>query len=355
MKNAEQILTHAMKREDISRILLIQTAYIGDVILMTPLVERLREIVPTAHIDVLINHSNASVLAGHPHINELLLWNKKKQKNRNLLRLLQKIRANKYDAVLNCHRYFSTRLLTVLSGANQKVGFYRRSLIPWYDIQVPHQLRGNQHEVDRNLALLKALLPTNDETQLKRCPRLYPSESDQEKILMYQVGKYLCIAPTSVWFTKQFPAEKWVKLINTLPFKGKIYLLGAPYDFEACENIRQQSKRDSVENLAGKLSLLQSAILMKGAVLNYVNDSAPLHLASAMNAPVCAVFCSTIPEFGFTPLSDFSEIIDVGTSLTCRPCGVHGHRACPEKHFRCAADIDVGRLVKVFQKAQLPR
>ena len=80
MKNAEQILTHAMKREDISRILLIQTAYIGDVILMTPLVESLREIVPTAHIDVLINHSNASVLAGHPHINELLLWNKKNKK-----------------------------------------------------------------------------------------------------------------------------------------------------------------------------------------------------------------------------------------------------------------------------------
>ncbi|WKN41950.1 glycosyltransferase family 9 protein [Tunicatimonas pelagia] len=342
-----------MKREDISRVLLIQTAYIGDVILMTPLIENLRKIVPTTQIDVLINHDTASVLAGHPHINELLLWNKRERKKRNLLRLLQKIRENNYDAVLNCHRYFSTRLLTALSGAKCKVGFNHGSLARWLDIQVSHQIPGDQHEVDRNLGLLSALLPDTEKSQLERQPKLYLSIGDQEQVLPYQAEAYLCIAPTSVWFTKQFPAEKWIELIDNLPFEGKIYLLGAPTDYESCEIIRQKSKRDTVENLAGKLSLLQSAALMAKAVLNYVNDSAPLHLASAMNAPVCAIFCSTVPEFGFTPLSDFSEVVDVSSSLSCRPCGIHGHGACPQKHFRCAYDIRVHRLVEVFQKAQI--
>ncbi|MEM6842407.1 MAG: glycosyltransferase family 9 protein [Bacteroidota bacterium] len=341
-----------MGGKQLSHVLIIQTAFIGDVILMTPLLENLRKISLDTPIDVLINQSNASLLKGHPHIRELLLWNKKEQKYRNLLRLLRKIRDKKYDTIINCHRFFSTGLLTTFSGAGQKIGFDRSSLSRWLDVKVPHRLRGAQHEVDRNLALLKALLP-HETSQLERRPQLYPSETDRNWVVSYQSEEYICLAPTSVWFTKQFPPERWAKLIRELPFSGKIYLLGAPTDRDACERIKQQSERTSVENLAGKLSLLQSAALMEKAVLNYVNDSAPLHLASATNAPVCAVFCSTIPEFGFTPLSDFSELVDVGNSLDCRPCGAHGHRACPQQHFRCAYDIEISRLVEVFHKTAL--
>jgi heptosyltransferase-2 len=93
-----------------------------------------------------------------------------------------------------------------------------------------------------------------------------------------------------------------------------------------------------VMNLAGKLTLLQSAALMAGAQHNYVNDSGPLHLASATNAPVSAFFCSTIPEFGFGPLSDKASIIEV-QGLDCRPCGLHGHKSCPKGHFRCGEGL----------------
>jgi heptosyltransferase-2 len=95
-----------------------------------------------------------------------------------------------------------------------------------------------------------------------------------------------------------------------------------------------------VLNLAGKLSLLASAALMENAAMCYVNDSAPLHLASAVNAPTCAVFCSTVPDFGFGPLSDVRQVIQIREELACRPCGLHGFNHCPKGHFRCAEDID---------------
>ncbi|MEM9671165.1 MAG: glycosyltransferase family 9 protein [Bacteroidota bacterium] len=340
-----------MNQQSFSRILIIQTAYIGDVILMTPLIEAASAAFPKAQIDVLVNQGNASLLVNHPKINELLLWDKKEQKNRNLMRLLRTVRTNSYDVVFNCHRYTSSGILTILSRASYKVGFNSNSLARWYDLRVPHEMKAGKHEVDRNLALLEALVPNLNTTDLERRPRLYPSQNDEEAVTIYQNEPYLCLAPTSVWYTKQFPASRWVQLLDILKFEGKVYLLGGHNDMVACDEVRVASKRENVINLAGKLSLLQSAVLMKRAVLNYVNDSAPLHLASAMNAPVCAIFCSTVPSFGFTPLSDFSEIVEISKSLSCRPCGIHGYKACPEKHFRCANDIDLAKLVEAFKKA----
>jgi len=73
--------------------------------------------------------------------------------------------------------------------------------------------------------------------------------------------------------------------------------------------------------------------------MNYLNDSAPMHFASAVNAPVTAVYCSTIPGFGFGPLSDKKFILETKQLLDCRPCGLHGYKACPRGHFHCAWHI----------------
>jgi heptosyltransferase-2 len=108
-------------------------------------------------------------------------------------------------------------------------------------------------------------------------------------------------------------------------------------------------------NLAGQLSLLASAALLRGAVLNYVNDSAPLHLCSATDAPVCAVFCSTVPAFGFGPLSTFARVVQHAPGLACRPCGLHGHARCPLGHFRCALEIETPLLLQAFADARAYR
>ena len=105
------------------------------------------------------------------------------------------------------------------------------------------------------------------------------------------------------------------------------------------EEIKKECTKSLIENLCGQLNFLQSAALMKDAIMNYVNDSAPMHFASAMNAPVTAVYCSTLPLFGFGPLSDKSHIVEIPEPLYCRPCGLHGRSACPEEHFFCAYKI----------------
>ena len=150
---------------------------------------------------------------------------------------------------------------------------------------------------------------------------------------------FITISPASVWFTKQFPLDKWIEFLSAVPERFSVFLLGSAEDHAVCETIRTSSAKATVQNLAGALTLLESAALMKDADMNFVNDSAPMHLASAMNAPVTAVFCSTVPSFGFGPLSDKSFIVETIEKLNCRPCGLHGHRSCPEGHFDCARTI----------------
>src|SRR2546430_2979782 len=110
------------------------------------------------------------------------------------------------------------------------------------------------------------------------------------------------------------------------------------------EEIRTVSAHGSVMNLCGKLSFLQSAALMKETAMNYVNDSAPMHFASSVNAPVTAVYCSTLPSFGFGPLSDKRFIVEVQEPLSCRPCGLHCPPACPLGPFQCAYGINNAQL-----------
>lgn len=324
------------------KILIIQTAFIGDVILATPVIEKLKQHFPTAQLDFLLRKGNESLLHNNPHLNKVLIWDKKQSKYTHLFNLLSTIRKERYDLVVNLQRFFSTGFITAFSNAAQTIGFDKNPLSFLFSKKVVHQIDQSKeftHEVSRNLSLIQHLT----DRQFVR-PHLYPSDEDFRKIIPPQ--KYICIAPTSVWFTKQFPADKWVSLMDKMSIDVKIYLLGGPPDKVACEAIKKASKHPAIENLAGKLSFLESAALMQQATMNYVNDSAPLHIASAMNATVTAIFCSTVPNFGFTPLSDQSIVIETKEQLDCRPCNLHGFKACPKGHFKCA-DIDTDRLLNI--------
>lgn len=255
-----------------------------------------------------------------------------------MLRILSEVRKAKYDYVINLHRFASSGFITAFSGAKNKIGFDKNPFSFLFNQKFEHKIGNGTHEISRNHQLISSITDSKPVN-----PKLYPSEKDFQKIAEYKTGRYVCIAPASVWFTKQWPAHKWVELINLIPAEQNIYLLGAPSDFKLCEEIKSAVSSSVVEkqivNLSGNLSFLESAALMKYAEMNYVNDSAPLHLASAVNASVTAVFCSTVPEFGFTPLSDKSFIAQTKEKLPCRPCGLHGKSSCPEKHFKCAESI----------------
>jgi lipopolysaccharide heptosyltransferase II len=337
----------------VQKILIIQTAFIGDVVLATALIEKLHHYFPDAQIDFLVRKGNENLLAGHPLLHEVLIWDKKKNKRRNLLRTLGAIRKRKYDRVINVQRFAATGILTAFSGARQTIGFDKNPFSFLFSKKVKHMIGqpGHAlHETERNQYLIAEF---TDELAAK--PRLYPSKADVDHVKAYVNDPFITISPASVWFTKQYPAEKWMSFLSHIPEGIKIFLLGAPSDIPLCDKIAAQFPGQRITVLAGKLSFLQSAALMKEARMNFVNDSAPLHFASAMNAHVTAIYCSTIPAFGFGPLSENSHIVEILQPLSCRPCGLHGYQACPLGHFRCAYEIQDIQLVQCLDGGLQPR
>lgn len=335
------------------KILIIQTAFTGDVVLATPIIEKLHHDFPEAQLDFLVRKGNESLLENHPYLNKVLVFDKKTHKYRNLFNLIKNIRAENYDYVLNAQRFFTSGLITVLSKAKTKIGFDKNPFSKYFSKSVRHII-GNKdhytHEVERNLALVSDIA----DKQFAK-PKLHIGAKEEAIIAPYLKPYYICIAPSSVWFTKQFPAEKWIAFIKALDEKYTVYLLGGKDDEAVCNEIVKATTnlKDNaltgmnIISLTGKLSFLASAALMKHATMSYVNDSAPMHLASAVNAPVAAIFCSTIPDFGFGPLSDSSHLLETKLNLDCRPCNLHGRKACPKGHFKCA-EIEVEDMIKIL-------
>ena len=316
-----------------NKILIIQTAFLGDVILATSVVSELKNKFPNANIDFLLKKGNESLLANNPKLNSVFTFDKSTGKWKSIIRLIRQFRKEKYDLVINLHRFASSGIIAGLSGGKKRYGFKKNPFSFLYTKKFDHTIGNGTHEVERNLSLLQEF-----NVSKKNCPELFPSDADKQHVQKYKTNEYYCIAPTSVWFTKQMPTHKWIELINSLPVSSSIYLLGAPSDNVYCQKLLNESNAKNVVSLCGELSLLQSAALMKDATRNYVNDSGPLHLASSVNAKVTAFFCSTVPDFGFGPLSDDSETKEVA-NLDCRPCGLHGHQSCPKGHFKCGEII----------------
>ncbi len=324
------------------KILVIQTASIGDVILVTSLLEKLHHKFPAAQLDVVVKHPNEKLFENHPFVNYVWVWDKRKDKYANLLRICFGIRRQRYDVVLCVQRFFSAGLMTALSKATHRIGFDKNPLAFYFTKRKPHLIQKGIHEIDRNISLL-------DHVWCKNAPKpeLYPSEKDFAAIEKYTPQTYYTISPCSLWNTKTLQEDKWLELCHYIQLnrpEAKLYLLGSKADREKCERMRKRLSSDRVTNLCGELSFLQSAALMKGAEMNFVCDSAPLHLCSAVDAPVTAVFCCTTPDFGFGPLSSDSLVVEAEPAPECKPCGLHGAKACKRGDFLCSKNIDMAKL-----------
>ncbi len=347
-------------------ILIIQTASLGDVILSTPLIEKLHYYYPESQIDFLLKKGYESIFQQHPYINRIITWDKSHRKFRHLKYLAKLVRNRRYDAVINVQRFASSGLITAYSGAKHRIGFSKNPFSIFFTKRVRHKIgKGidNPHEVERNLALISSLADSIDGSNLsadstsgkipglKPFPvKLYPTNHNFAKVSQYKTRKYIIIAPASLWFTKQYPEDKWVAFVKEAASSEPdltIYFLGATDERALCDRIIQAAniQHQSI-NLAGKFSFLESAALMRDAAMNFVNDSAPMHLASAINAPVTVIYCSTVPEFGFGPLSDKSYIVQSHGKPDCKPCGLHGFKKCPKKHFDCAYLIKEQQLLE---------
>jgi len=324
-------------------ILIIQTAFIGDTILASHFARAVKDLYPDSKIHFFLRKGNESVIQGLPTIEKTWVWDKAGGKTKNLMKLISELREIKFDMVFNLHRHFNSGLVSAMMKSPFKAGFKQNPLSMFYTRKINHQIPDPRgwHEVQRNLELIPDYKIADNSKIYK--PELPIQQKNIDKVSQYVNDNYFVVAPASVWFTKAWSEHKYRELTAELSKMGKVYFIGAPSDKELCDRIREGFP--NTENLCGGLNLLDSAALMKNARRVFVNDSAPLHLASCVNAKTTAVFCSTVPAFGYTPLADDSVVVDVGNELSCRPCGLHGYKACPLGHFKCSEDIEIRKVL----------
>ncbi len=303
-----------------AKILFIQTAFIGDAILGTAAVRALNA--REGKVDVLVRKGNELFYQNHPGVHRVLIWDKK-NKWSSWWTLLKEVRKTRYERIFLAQRFFTMGLFLLLSNAKSKIGYRSGWWSLAFDVKVEHRWGKGIHEVQRLMDLV-------GEEQFYS-PELHFLASHQ---VDRPTQSYITISPSSVWKTKQAPVQVWQQVLDRYPH-SQILVMGGPGDVAVLQAMMQQLNHAHLNLVAGQYSLMQSAWIMKGAEMNFVNDSGPLHLCSATNAPVTAFFCSTVPAFGFGPLSENSVVLETKEKLDCRPCGMHGHQQCPKGHFKC--------------------
>ncbi len=325
----------------VSRILVVQTAFIGDVILTLPLIQALQRSIPGAIIDCVAVPRAADVLRGHPAIHSVLVYDKRGADKgiRGFARMVSAVRASRYDVALVPHRSLRSALLVRCARIPLRIGFDRSAGSMFWTSVVRYDPK--QHEIDRNLSLLGSLgIPV----PVAERPKIAPSADDAAAVPAMMPSNRaetvrVAIAPGTIWKTKQWPLEYVRDLCASLVQEGaEVVLIGGKEDQVACEAIRAHVGHPSILNLAGGLTLRQSAEVLRRCRVLVCNDSAPMHLAGAVNTPVIAIFGATVPAFGFGPRGERDLVLEV-PGLRCRPCSIHGGPRCPIGTFDCMRRI----------------
>lgn len=324
------------------KILIIQTAFLGDVILSLPLVQVLKDKLQGSVIDYLCIPKTQEILLNNPCIDNVIVYDKHGESNglSGLNKVINEVKNNKYDVVISVQRFLRSTLIAKRSGAKITISYDTSTLSFLYTDKVEYK---QKHEILRVLDLLSPL-GIKDLPIMK--PELYPSDEDKVEVAKVFKGlgvsgkkELICIAPGSVWFTKRFPKDKFVSLLNLMDSdKWKVALIGGKDDVKLCDYIMSKTTHNEIYSFAGKLSLLQSAELIKNSALLITNDSAPLHIANAVSTKVIALFGSTIKDFGFYPIGG-KDIVFETSGLKCRPCSNHGKQECPIHTFDCMNNI----------------
>lgn len=329
------------------KVLVVQTAFLGDVILTLPMVQVLKRYAPTAMIDVLVTPRAAGLLVGHPDINRVIEYDKRGNDAGipGFIRKSRQIRSEMYDTALVPHRSLRSAALAASARIPRRIGMATSSGKWLFTETVPYD--SNTHEIERNLSLLRALCPIPTHREL---PGLYPSDQDHatvQEVLRHRgisgTSGMIGLAPGTVWNTKRWPQSKFEAVARRLVESGyTVVLFGGPEDAELCSAVQNAFK--GVYSFAGELTLLQSAVLLSLCRALVSNDSAPLHMAVAMRTPVVAIFGATVPEFGFAPYGPNDRVVE-SKGLPCRPCSIHGGATCPISTFECMESISPDRVL----------
>jgi len=329
--------------------LVIQTSFLGDTVLTTPL---LAELARRGPVDVVTTGASATLLAHDPNVRRVIVFDKSGADRgaAGLARTAGRIRAwwrERGDDPRHTHAYLAqgslrSATLAVLAGARARTGFGDAAGRLLYTERVLR--RTGEHHAARLLSLADGR-PTSARDAASITPRLYPGDDDRRAVdaLLAEHPSdraIIALAPGSIWGTKRWPYYR--ELTERLAPRFRIAIVGGPDDVDVSRTIADVAGADAV-NATAHLGLLASAELIRRSAILVTNDSLPQHLASAVGTPTITIFGPTVPEFGFGPLAPHSMTLGVET-LPCRPCHHHGPRVCPLGHWRCMKDLDVDRV-----------
>ncbi|MCF2612519.1 MULTISPECIES: lipopolysaccharide heptosyltransferase II [Fusobacterium] len=317
------------------RILIIHTAFIGDIVLSTPLIKKIKDTYPDSDITYVTTPSGEAILKNNPHLNNIIVYDKRGEHKgiSGVWQLGKRLRYENFNMVITPHRYLRSSILSWLSRSPIRKGYDIASGSCLFTEKIKYDR--TKHEVEK---LLSFVAPENK----KRYEiELYPGEKEKMKgdnlwkENLLEDKKVVVLAPGSKWFTKQWPVEYFNKLAESLKklSNARLIVVGGK------DEINLPIEKENTIDMRGKTSLLELADILSRADVVVTNDSSPIHIASAFKKPrIFALFGPTIEKFGFFPWSLNSKVFQVD-GLKCRPCGIHGGKSCPEKHFKCMRDI----------------
>jgi heptosyltransferase-2 len=337
--------------------LVVQTSFLGDIVLSTPLIAELASRGP---VDVLTTPEGSAILRNNPHIRNLIVYDRRDADRgvagfaRTASRIrhagqhgppdfsgeVRRDRDSFYEAAYLAQGSIRSALLVLSIGVRRRIGFNTSEGRRLYTERVEY--RADRHHAERLwwLSMSDCADPPSRE---QITPQIYPSIDDHhaaEKILRDKLLDYnrpvVALAPGSAWGTKRWPF--YPELAVKIAERCNVVVVGGNADVELGNLIISQLPEGCGANAAGRLGILASAALIARSRLLVSNDSAPQHLAAAMGTPTISIFGPTAPQFGFGPLAPGSSVAGID-ELTCRPCDRHGPQRCPLGHWRCMREV----------------
>jgi len=339
-------------------VLVVQTAFIGDIVLTTPLLAALRERLGTRPITLLTTPQGADLLAGEPTVDDVIVYDKRRAGGRweRFREVVGTLRARGCTLAGSAHRSARTSAMLRAARIPRRVGPRDAVLRLLYTDLVP--ARRGEHEVDRNLALAE---PFGDPIPIGSIrPKLHPTDDERAKAAetlrrLGIRGPYFACAPGSVWATKRWLPERFAEAINRASERYGMagVLVGGPGDRGVARDVSRVVSGHRTADMTDRMTLRELAAVLAEARFVLGNDSAPGHIAGAVGTPAVSIFGPTVPAMGDYPYGERAVVVE-HPDLGCRPCGRHGHSRCPKGHFRCMRELEVDRVLGGISEAVGP-
>jgi len=323
---------------------IVQTAYIGDVVLATPLLESARKSLPGWRVVAVVRAGCENVLGNNPFADEIVVWDKRGGEGgiTGIAGMAARLRRLGLETAVVPHRSFRTGLAVLLAGARERIGFAKGGGVLFHTVRVPY--RYGIHEVERNLMLASSAGWMSEGFR----PMVFPDGGDRATVerTLAGVRSFCAFAPGSVWPTKRWPAESYAEVGRHFASGGlRVVVSGGGGDRETCARVAADVP--GALDVSGMLTLRQSAELYRRSLFVLTGDTAPQHLAAAMDARVFSLFGPTVREFGFWPYTERGVVIEEDEA--CRPCGAHGHSGCPNRTHLCMRRITGMKVIQAIE------